>query len=259
MKVLMNALHDKLSLNLIDSHAHLSEMDQMDAVIHRSRQAGVHRIVGVGMDMISNLKTIQIAGRYPETVLPAIGYHPGSICEDEMEKTIAFINKNLSTCCALGEVGLDYKVKIKKPLQRDVFKRVLSLAHDYGKPVIIHSRYSYERTCQMVSAAHIEKAVFHWYSGPLDILDCILERGYCISATPALMYSKHHQAAIAHAPLHQILIETDCPVEYRGKISEPGDLIQTLKALSMIKNEPMDVLGRFITENTKKFFALEAE
>ena len=42
--------------------------------------------------------------------------------------------------------------------------------------------------------------------------------------TPALAYSAHHQAAIREMPLERILVETDCPVSYRGKISEPAHI-----------------------------------
>jgi TatD DNase family protein len=240
--------------DLIDSHAHLHEMDQIDEVIHRSRSAGVHRIVAVGMDMDTNVKTLQIAARFFGIVFPAIGYHPWSIRRDKIDEDLDYIKENLKKCCALGEVGLDYKVKVKKAIQKEVFQKVLEYAYIHKKPAIIHSRYSYERTYKMVRESAIEKAVFHWYSGPIDVLDQIIRDGHYISATPALAYSRHHQAAIAHMPMDRILIETDCPVSYKGKVSEPRDLIDTLHALSLIKNEPMDVIDRITTENAVRFF-----
>ncbi|MCJ7773401.1 MAG: TatD family hydrolase [Desulfobacterales bacterium] len=246
-----------LKMDLIDSHAHLNEMDHIVEVIQRARLAGVNRIVAVGMDMDSNVRTLQIAKEFPGVVFSAIGYHPWSIRPDEIDNTLAFINDNLKHCCALGEVGLDYKVKIKKAIQQEVFSKVLKMACIHNKPAIIHSRYSYERTHHLVRGSGIEKAVFHWYSGPLDVLDRIIKDGHYISATPALAYSAHHQAAIANAPLDRILIETDCPVPYKGKASQPGDLVNTLKALSSLKNEPMDVVGNVTAQNPMKFFGFE--
>jgi TatD DNase family protein len=154
----------------------------------------------------------------------------------------------------LGEVGLDYKVKIKKSLQHNVFSQVLALAEKYKKPVIVHSRYSYEKTYEMVSAANIKKAVFHWYSGPLDVLEKIIDAGYFISATPALAYSEKHQEAVLKAPLDQILIETDSPVEYQGKLSEPATLIETIAELSKLKKEPVEIIAEKTTKNAKWFF-----
>lgn len=250
----MNTYADKSPLDLVDSHAHLNEIDQLDEVIQRASAAGVNRIVAVGMDVDSNEKTLQIAERFTGAVFPAIGYHPWSIQGTEVDETLEYIKENLRNCCALGEVGLDYKIKIKKAIQKEVFQKTLEFARTLNKPAIIHSRYSYERTQKMVKASDIEKAVFHWYSGPIDVLDRIIRDGHYISATPALAYSKHHQVAIAHMPIDKILVETDCPVSYKGKASEPGDLIETLKALSLVKNEPMDVLGRITTENALAFY-----
>ena len=105
----------------------------------------------------------------------------------------------------------------------------------------------------MVRDSGIEKGVFHWYSGPLDILEKIIDDGYYVSATPALVYSPPHQAAIKAAPLERILVETDSPVEYQGKISEPAHLTITLEELSKLKGVPLQDV-RFITSNNAKLF-----
>ncbi len=108
----------------------------------------------------------------------------------------------------------------------------------------------------MTGEAGIERAVFHWYSGPTDVLKGILDKGYFISATPALAYSPLHQEAMKIAPLDQILIETDSPVVYQGKKSEPADLVITLHELSRIKNIPPEEVARITTANTEHFYRM---
>jgi len=245
--------------SLIDAHAHLNEIVSVGPVIERAQLAGVYRIIAVGMDIDSNVHTLKIASMFQSIVYLAIGYHPWSIASEQIDETLTFINANLVNCCALGEVGLDYKIKIKKTLQQEVFAKVLESAAFHHKPVIVHSRYSYERTHRMVREAGVHKAVFHWYSGPLDILDRIIRDGFYVSATPALAYSDHHRAAIARAPLDRVLIETDCPVSYKGNASEPRDVVDTLNALSLLKNESKDVVGRITTENAIAFFGFEEQ
>jgi TatD DNase family protein len=171
-----------------------------------------------------------------------------------VENTIVFIRENLHRCIALGEVGLDYKVKVKKKLQKAVFSQLLNLAVKRNKPVIIHSRFSHQSTYKMTAEAGVEKAVFHWYSGPIDILDSIIEKGFFVSATPALAYSPYHQAAMKRAPIERILIETDAPVQYGDRFSEPADLHETLFHLSKIKKIPEDELAGIVTKNAEKFF-----
>ncbi len=239
---------------LIDSHAHLHEVYPTDKAIENARELGIKHIVAVGMDLDSNKKTLALAKEYPGMVLPSIGYHPWLIKEKEVDENLAFIETHLERCIALGEVGLDYKVKVKKPLQFEVLSQTLQLAKEKEKPVILHSRFSHKRTHAMVSDAGIKKVVFHWYSGPIEILEKIINDGYYISATPALAYSPPHSAAITNMPLEKILIETDSPVAYQGKVSDPSHLLDTLHHLSVLKNMPKKKLAEITTKNAKNFF-----
>lgn len=241
---------------MIDTHAHLNEINLIDQAIMRARKAGIDEIVAVGMDLISNLTVLELAEKYPGMIHPAIGYHPWSIVTDSIEENLRFIEENLATCVALGEVGLDYKTKVKKKLQWEVFSRLLSTAKRSHRPVIVHSRFSHQRSHLMVKEQGIEKAVFHWYSGPVEILERIIADGYYISATPALAYSTAHQQAMKAAPIEHILVETDSPVEYQGKISEPADLVITLRELSRLRGMDAEEVRQITTANAKKFFQI---
>ena len=245
-----------LQIGLIDGHVHLSEIEPAEKAVENAVHAGVKRMIAVSMNLDSCRKTLALARRFPDSVLPAIGYHPWSIKDEDVEGTLIFITQNIHRCVAVGEVGLDYKVKVKKKLQKEVFSKLLNLAASVHKPVIIHSRFSYQRTYEMAVEAGVQKAVFHWYSGPVDILDNIIERGFFVSATPALAYSPHHQSAMKRAPVERILIETDAPVQYGNRASEPADLKETLFHLSKIKEIPEDMLANVVTKNAEKFFGL---
>jgi TatD DNase family protein len=242
--------------NLIDGHAHLDAIIPIDPVIERALSVGVSRIIAVGMDFESNKNTLEIAGNYPGFIFPAIGYHPWSIKENEIQNTLSFIEKHIAQCVAVGEVGLDYKIKVKKAIQWEVFSQVLQIAQKNKKPVIIHTRFSYERAHRMVVKAGIEKAVFHWYSGPENILSRIVEDGYFVSATPALAFSKAHREAIHNAPMERILIETDSPVKYGYKTSEPADLVETLQQLAELKKLSENEVALITTKNSEKLYGI---
>lgn len=245
-----------LQTGLIDGHVHLSDIEPSERAVKNAVNAGVKRMIAVAMNLDSCRKTLALADRFPDTVLPAIGYHPWSIKEEDVEDTLIFITQNIHRCVALGEVGLDFKVKVKKKLQKAVFSKLLNLAVQTDKPVIIHSRFSHRRTYEMAMGAGVEKAIFHWYSGPVDILDNIIASGFFVSATPALAYSPYHQAAMARAPVERILIETDAPVQYGDRTSEPADLKETLFHLSMIKKITEGELAGIVTKNAERFFGL---
>jgi TatD DNase family protein len=111
----------------------------------------------------------------------------------------------------------------------------------------------------MVLAAGISNAVFHWYSGPPNILDKIISNGFFISATPALAYSLPHREAVERAPLSHILVETDAPEKYQGKVSEPAMLIETIEYLSRIKNMPPLEAGCITAANALSFYGLQKD
>jgi TatD DNase family protein len=164
---------------------------------------------------------------------------------------------------AVGEIGLDYWLKKARKdtshvrLQQEVFGKLLALSRKHNKPAIIHARGSWDECLRLDCNSGLEKAVFHWYSGPADILKRILDRGYFISATPAAEYSENDENAIFHAPLASLLPETDAPVEYKGKRSEPADVVRTTEAVAKIKSESTQRVAQITTQNAIKFFSLD--
>jgi TatD DNase family protein len=244
------------SLDIFDAHAHLNEVENLPAAIEQARTAGVVGIVAVGMDVASNRKTLEIAARYPGYVFPALGYHPWDILPSGIDENLTFLETHIEQCIAIGEVGLDYKIKVRKELQRGVLRDVSRLAARSGKPLILHSRLSHERVFSIVREAGVRRAVFHWYSGPLDLLEKIVREGYFVSATPAAATSPLHRAAIRKAPLENILLETDCPVPYRAVASEPRDVTRTLLEVARIKNLQADDVARQTTRNVRALFNL---
>ncbi len=241
---------------LVDGHAHLEQLDDLPKSLQEAKEAGVCGILAVGMDMESNKKVLQIAGANTQYVYPALGYHPWQIKEEEAEANLSFIRDHVEKGVALGEIGLDYRIKVRKDLQWEVFGRLLDIARESNKPVILHCRYSHQRAFEMVKEKKIEKALFHWYSGSPALLDEILTRGYLISATPALVYSPPHQEAIKRAPIEKILLETDTPVNYQGREARPKDVLVSLEEVARLKHLDPSIVARHTTANASRFFGI---
>jgi TatD DNase family protein len=241
---------------LVDAHAHLNELTDLSESLQEARGAAVRGIIAVGMDIESNKKILKIAEANTQYVYPALGYHPWVIREEEIETNLSLIRNHIEQGVALGEIGLDYKIKVKKELQWKVFGELLDIALQSNKPVIIHCRYSHHRAFEMAREREIKRAVFHWYSGPLGLLDEILEMGLFISATPALVYSPPHQAAIKQAPIERILLETDTPVSYQGRESRPKDVRITLREVGRLKGLDPSVVAEQTTKNASTFFKI---
>ena len=250
---------------LIDSHAHVEELEDLASAIERAKQSGVVAIVAVGSDLESNKQVLEIAARYNRFVYPALGLHPGLLhgSASSLEHQVRFIEDNRSDAVAIGEVGLDYHKKVVsvsgRELQRRAFGTVLALAARHGKPVIVHSRYAWRDSFDLAKEAGVDKAVFHWYTGPISVLRDILGRGYFVSATLAVEYHAEHRRTVREAPLENLLLETDCPVVYRGHRSEPADVGRVLRSAADLKGLSLDVVAEKTTENSVRLFGLEGQ
>lgn len=241
---------------LIDCHAHLDQLANLEESLQKAKTVGVHGIVAVGMNVESNKKVLQIAQANPEYVYPALGYHPWEIKEEDIDANLSFVREHIGEGLALGEIGLDYKIKVKKQFQWTAFGDLLDMALEFDRAVIVHSRLSYRRAFEMVKERQIKRAVFHWYSGPVDILDKILAAGYFISATPALIYSPPHREAIQFAPIERILLETDTPVIYQGKESRPEDVQMSMEEVAKLKRLEPQLVAMQTTANAAEFFQI---
>jgi len=251
---------------LVDTHAHLDEVGDLDKAIEEGKQSGLVAIIAVGQDYESNLKILDIAEKHKHFVFPALGLHPWSLGKMDASKvdlTLRQIEDNIKKAVGIGEIGLDYDKRVlasaDKERQKEAFKSVLELAGRYDKPVSVHARYSWKDSFDMVKESGVRRAVFHWYTGFSSVLREIIAEGYFISATPAGEYHDEHRRAIRETPLQNLLLETDCPVTYGRETkyqARPSDVIRSLKAAAQIKDVSENVVADKTTENALRFFDL---
>jgi TatD DNase family protein len=250
---------------LIDTHAHLDEIEQIDPVLETARKSGLAAILAVGQDLNSNLKTMELASLYPGFVYPAVGLHPWSIGNMDpyvLAENISYIRQNLPSAQALGEVGLDYDKRVlktaDKDLQKDVLRQLLEISVEFDKPVSFHSRYAWKDSLSLIKEVGVRRLVFHWYTGFSSTLAELVDAGYYISATPAAEYHDEHRRAVREAPLDRLMLETDCPVYYGRENryqSQPSDVLRSLKAAAEIKGLNEQELAEQTTQNAQRLFS----
>jgi len=242
-------------MKLVDTHAHVEELTDIEGSLARAKAKGLAAIVAVGSSSQANARVLKLAEDHHNFVYAAIGIHPHE-AETESKEAIDFVESQVHKCVAIGEVGMDYKYNVDKSRQREVFDNLLQIARNYDKAVALHSRGSWEDVLSCVQNNDIRKAVFHWYSGPLETLRRILDNGYFISVTPAVGYSPRHREATEVAPIESILLETDAPVRYRGVPSEPSDVAKVLDEVARIKSVSINELAETTTRNACHLFGI---
>lgn len=252
---------------IIDTHAHVDQIEDLDGALARAHAVGIGAVVAMSVDLSSMKKNLTISKQEnPIKVHLALGIHPGTIKPEETQEAFGFIRSNIKSAVAVGETGLDYQYKwvrkdeVERQKQKDSFLLHLGIAKEFDLPIVIHSRGAWRDCLAMTKDAGVTKALFHWYSGPLDIMEQILSAGYYVSTSPSVGYSPESRAAMAQAPLDRILIETDSPVRYRegeeSYLSEPKDVLRTLKALALLKNIDEQVVSSQVNLNARHFFRI---
>ncbi|MBF0387489.1 MAG: TatD family hydrolase [Candidatus Omnitrophica bacterium] len=255
-------------MTIIDTHVHLYDLPDPLAVLRQAADGGVTDVVALGVDLASNIKHLELRGRADGSVgiHLALGLHPGNITSrEDTAACLRYIRENIGQAVAIGEAGLDFWYKwvrrdeVKKQEQREAFQGQLDLAAEFALPVVIHARGAWRESLEMTRASGIKKAVFHWYSGPLDVLQEILAAGFLVSVSPALEYSPDSRRTAEFVPLDRLLVETDTPVMVNGPdgtrvSSGPKDVWRTFKALCAIKKIAEPEALQTLNTNARAFF-----
>ncbi len=257
-------------MTLIDTHAHLDHVANLEEALASAVRTGVEGIVAVSEDLNSSRKNLEIRhARKNPCIYLGMGMHPSQATLKDLEGCLSLMRANVAVLSAVGEIGLDFwynwvrRDDQKKDEQRKIFRAFLEFAKEFNLPAVIHSRGAWRECWEMTRQAGVRKAVFHWYSGPLDVLEDILASGYYVSATPSLAYSPEARAAMARAPVVQTLIETDCPVFYRNKETgegfkaEPKDVFRTLKNYCALKGIEESQTADVLNQNAKQLFNIK--
>jgi len=237
----------------LDAHVHLYEFQVED--VERFISSGI-RLIAVSEDYASSLKVLELRDSYPENVLACVGLHPWNLKEEgAATREVDLIEALIPDADCVGEVGLDLKfVADTFPLQRKIFERFVELARAHNKPMNIHSAGAWRETLDLLRQHGVKSAVFHWYTGPLDLLQEILSSGYMISVNASLRIQPKAKQVASAVPVSSMLTESDGPYNYRGLTLTPLLIPELIAEIAALKGIPEDTLRKEVLGNAKKLF-----
>ena len=148
----------------------------------------------------------------------ALGLHPLLAAENRKELTL--FKRLVDQTSYIGEIGLDFSREgiATKNEQISVLREVLATIKGKKKIVSVHSRNAAIELLDMLCEFEIKNVIFHWYSGPVDLIPSIIERGFYFSINESMCRSKNGQSIIGKIPREIILTETDAPYNNRTNI-----------------------------------------
>ena len=244
---------------MIDTHAHLTALDDPDGAVARAREAGVRGIFTVGTDIEDCREALALAEKHAD-VFAILGIHPHEAGR-ATSRDLAELRELHAhpKAVAVGETGLDwFRDYAPRDAQQRLFAAQLELAADLGKPVVIHTRDADEDTLAML-ASFSDTVVLHCFSSP-ELLPTALEREWYVSFAGNVTYKNAHDLrdAARQVRLDLLLTETDCPYlapePLRGKSNEPAYVVHTLHRLARVQNCDLAAFDAAIHTNAKECF-----
>lgn len=238
-------------MKLVDVHCHADEFkrERLKDFIDRLNMI----IVGVGVDYKTSLKVLNYS-RELNDFIPCIGVHPwyvNKVGETELKELIA-LTRDMK---CIGEIGLDTRFASKTiKIQRKIFGLFLEIARENKAVLNIHSVDTWREVLELLVKHDINRAIFHWYTGPIDLLREINDAGYKISINPSVRFQKKHMKVLKEAPIEMIVTESDGPYQYRGYYLTPEMIPDTIKIIARVKGMDEEDVISAIYENFRELF-----
>jgi TatD DNase family protein len=256
-------------MTLVDTHCHLDPQyfpGGPDEVLSRASRAGVHGfvVIGVGRDLAPARAAVELARRRPDRIGAAVGVHPhDAVTLDDAAHAELSALARAPEIVAVGEIGLDYHYDHSpRERQREVFARLVQLARDVDKPIVVHTRSAPEDTLGILEreGARDVGGVIHCFSEDRPFAERALDLGFDLSFSGIVTFksSVAIQDVARWAPLDRILVETDspylAPVPLRGKPNEPAHVVHTARRVAELRGMPFEALCEATSANAERRF-----
>ncbi len=248
---------------LIDTHAHLSSLEDVDGAVARASGHGVDMIISVSTEIDSCYKTVEIADRHG-LVFAAVGIHPHS-ASSYTEEIFSKIEA-LTSCekvVAVGETGLDYHyMNSPKDIQIESFQAHIDMATRLSMSFIVHVREADEDMIGILRRSNLREkpGVIHCFSGNYEIAKKYLDLDFFISFSGIVTFNRAAEVreVARKIPFDRILIETDspylAPVPLRGRKNEPANVKYVAQVVAEVRDVDMETLQDQLVENTLELF-----
>ncbi|MFD2110908.1 TatD family hydrolase [Thiorhodococcus fuscus] len=253
---------------LVDSHCHLDRVDlkthagDFDVMMRACREAGIGRMLCVGIDLESYSEMRRLIDPYPEVDV-SVGVHPNH--EDGIQATFERLVELAEDArnVAIGETGLDYfRSEGDLVWQHERFRVHIAAARACGKPLIIHTRDAREDTVRILreEGADAVGGVLHCFTESWEMAKQGLDLGFYVSFSGILTFrnAADLREVARQVPLDRLLIETDspylAPVPHRGRPNEPRYVQHVADCIAEIRGMDRDEVAALTAENYLRLF-----
>ncbi|KAI0756797.1 Mg-dependent DNase [Daedaleopsis nitida] len=228
-----------IAVNLTDPvfrglyHGKRKHDDDLQAMLERSRAAGVKSMIVTGSSLHESKEALELANQFG--LYATVGCHPTRSAQfdqfrggpekylDELDKLIAAHMIGKGRVVAVGECGLDYDRTHFAPaeVQRRHFRSQLTLAKKYQLPLFLHSRAAHQDFVQILREEGFGKdggrdvggrgGVVHSFTGTPAEATELMDMGFHIGINGCSLKTADNLATAKIIRPDKIMFETDAP------------------------------------------------
>ncbi|MCM8535280.1 MAG: TatD family hydrolase [Lentisphaeraceae bacterium] len=252
-------------MTVYDTHFHLDDKDDAQAIITRAREAGVDYMNLISCTIKDSHRNLKIAEE--NKIFTTAGVHPLNVDEfdGDFEAFRPFYESD--SVVAVGEIGLDYYYDQKEEtltFQKEVFQKFLQFSAEFKKPAVVHCRDAFEDTYNFIKEfiPREQPFVIHCYTGDTHWAEKFVELGAYISYSGIVTFKNAESLrdSLKVVPKDRILIETDspylAPVPLRGRRNEPANVVHVRDRVAFELGMSKEDLSALTLENGQKAFSV---
>jgi TatD DNase family protein len=256
---------------LIDTHCHLELIEEEGEgeaarAVDSAVAGGVVRLISIGLG--PDNEAVLARAQQHDGVYATVGWHPHQDrvpSDGEMEVMMALTRDQ--KVCAIGEIGLDYFWRpgyheVPAEVQKESFRRMLSLARDSGLVAVVHNREANADTLEVLDDFSDVPAVMHAFSGDAAFAAECLKRDVTVSVAGPVTYPSAEplRLALMEVPVDRLVLETDAPFlppqPWRGQRSRPAMVVETARKLAEIKRLTLEELALATSANVARVYRM---
>jgi TatD DNase family protein len=250
----------------VDTHAHLylPEFDtDRDLIIESALHRGVQKIFLPNIDSHSIKPMNELSDRYPDICFPMMGLHPTSV-KSNFHDELLIVKKKLESkqYYAIGETGIDlYWDKQYLQQQCIVFEEEIKLALQYGLPIVIHTRNSFNEIMEILEGYRNSglSGIFHAFTGSIENANRVINLGFKIGIGGIVTFKNSGlEKVVQNIATESIVLETDSPyltpVPKRFKRNESSYIYYIADAVANFKNITLEKVADITTTNALNVF-----
>ena len=235
-------------------------------MIGAAREAGVEKILTVGLDEESNREQIRLCHEF-DGLFAAVGRHPNDA--DGFDDAAAADIEELAAdpkVVAIGETGLDFfRDTAEVEFQRVAFAAQIEIAKRLAKPLVIHVRDPQgkeEAVAEVFDTLEPHPGltvILHCFSAP-SWVERAAERDWYCSFSGNVTYPANEdlREAVPKVPADRIMVETDAPYltpqSRRRERNQPAFVVETAEKVAELRGITYEELDGLVTTNSARVY-----